>query len=264
MSVQQTGRMVGKRALITGAGSGIGAATAALFAAEGARVFLAGRTESKLVAMADKIREAGGQADLHAADLSSAEAVDDVFDAACDAMGQVDSVVNAAGIGYSWNEVSPGSMNDIATTPIDKYHEVVAINQDSVFFMCRRAIQHMREHKSGSIVNIASVYGLVGVYDCHTYSAVKAGIAHLTKSIAVRYAGSGIRANCIAPGFTATPMTESVMDRFQDKKSMSAVIPAARAGTPMEIAMGCLYLASDEASYTTGVVLPIDGGWTAK
>ena len=179
-------------------------------------------------------------------------------------MGQVDCVVNAAGIGYSWNEVSPGSMNDIATTPVDKYHEVVAINQDSVFFMCRRAVQHMRENKSGNIVNIASVYGLVGVNDCHTYSAVKAAIAHLTKSIAVRYAGNCIRANCVAPGFTATPMTENVMDIFEDKKSIAAVIPAARPGTPEEIALGCLYLASDESSYTTGVVLPIDGGWTAK
>jgi NAD(P)-dependent dehydrogenase (short-subunit alcohol dehydrogenase family) len=257
-------RMSGKNVLITGGGSGIGKASALLFAREGARVFLSGRTEAKLAAVADMIRASGGEADFAAGDLSLAPIVDQIFDAALATMGRVDCVINSAGVGYNWNAVSPGSMNEIADTPIDKYHEVVAINMDSTFFMCRRAIQHMRENKSGNIVNISSIYGIVGTRDCHTYSAVKAGIAHLTKSIAVRYAEDGIRANCIAPGFTETPMTESVMYMFDDKESVAAIIPAARPGTPEEIAHGCLYLASDESSYTTGVLLPIDGGWSAK
>ncbi len=257
-------RMAGKKVLITGGGSGIGESCALLFAKEGARVFLTGRTESKLADVAQQVASQGGQADYLAVDLSSAEGVDRVVDTAIETMGSIDCLINSAGVGYNWNAVSPGSMADIAETPVDKYHEVVAINLDSTYFMCRRVIQHMQQNDGGNIVNISSIYGIVGPRDCHTYSAVKAGIAHLAKSIAVRYAEEGIRANCVAPGFTATPMTEDVMDWFDDKEAIAGIIPQARPGTPDEIANGCLYLASDEASYTTGILLPIDGGWSAK
>lgn len=257
-------RMSGKTALITGGGSGIGEACALLFAQEGARVFLSGRTESKLQAVADQVKKDGGEADYMAGDLVDADVVDRVFDAAVETMGRVDCLVNSAAVGYNWNDVSPGSMADIADTPIDKYREVMGLNLDSTYFMTRRAVQHMRTNKSGSIVNISSVYGIVGAIDAHTYAITKAAVQHLTKCIAYRYASEGVRCNCIAPGFTATPMTENVMSWFDDKEAAAALIPMARPGTPTEIAQGCLFFASDESSYATGAMLPIDGGWTSK
>jgi meso-butanediol dehydrogenase/(S,S)-butanediol dehydrogenase/diacetyl reductase len=258
------GRVEGKVIAITGAGSGIGEGAALLCAAEGAKVFLIGRTLSKLEHVAARIREQGGEAEVAAGDLQWAEVVDQVFDQLLATYGRVDALINCAGVGSNWSDVSPGSMNDIATTPLDKYHEVMRINLDSVVFMCRRAVQKMREQGKGSIVNISSIYGIVGAPTHHTYAMTKAAIAHLTRGMAVGYARDGIRVNCVVPGFIATPMNDSVMGIFDNPEYAASLMPIARPGTPLELAQACLYLASDESSYTTGVILPVDGGWSAK
>ncbi|MFA5630141.1 MAG: SDR family oxidoreductase [Porticoccaceae bacterium] len=257
-------RVDGKVIAITGAGSGIGEATALLCAAEGAKVFLIGRTLAKLEKVVEQIRHQGGEAAVCAGDLQCADTVERVFDQLLSTYGRVDGLINSAGVGSSWSEVSPGSMNDIATTPIDKYQEVMRINLDSVVFMCRRAVQEMRKQGAGSIVNISSIYGIVGPPTHHTYAMTKAAIAHLSRSMAVGYARDGIRVNCIVPGFIATPMNENVMGIFDDPEYAASLMPIARPGTPLELAQACLYLVSDESSYTTGVVLPVDGGWSAK
>lgn len=258
------GRLDGRIVAITGGGSGIGRAAAELFAQEGARLFLVGRTLEKLEETAGPLRRRGCEVVVHAADLQYAQGVDEAFDHLLEHYGHLDVLVNNAGVGSNWAAVSPGSMEEIAATPIDKYHEVMRINLDSVFFMSRRAIQSMLPRRSGALVNISSIYGLVGAPSHHTYSMTKAAIGHLTKSMAVRYARDGIRSNCIVPGFIDTPMNDPVRHLLEeDPKFLDSFIPAARPGSSAEVALACLFLASDEASYVNGAILPVDGGWSA-
>jgi NAD(P)-dependent dehydrogenase (short-subunit alcohol dehydrogenase family) len=258
-------RLQDKVAIISGAGSGVGQACMRLFAAEGASVFGLGRTQSTLDATADEVRRANGRAATFAADLSDESAVAAAFEAAIHEYGNIDIIVNAAGVGYSWQEKSPGSMNDVASTETDKWREVMAINLDSCFFMCRAAVRQFRAQRSGgSIVNVASISGLLGLAGAHTYTAAKGAAINLTRSLCVAYAKEGIRSNCVAPGFIATPMVASVLSLFDDPAVADQLTPMKRPGTPEEMAYGCLYLASDEASYCNGTVLVIDGGTSAR
>jgi NAD(P)-dependent dehydrogenase (short-subunit alcohol dehydrogenase family) len=258
------GRVSGKVVAITGASDGIGKATAKLFAKEGAKVFLIGRTQSKLDAAVAEIAQAGGEAKGAAADLSSPTATETAFKALIDAYGRVDVLIHAAGVGYSWGQVSPGSMNDLATTPVDKWNEVIGINLNAVFHVCRLAIPQMQKQKAGVIVTVASVFGMMGIHDGHTYSATKGAIINLTRSLAVAYAKDGIRANCLCPGATDTGMIASIMPVFRDPATATSLVPLGRAGTAEEMAYACLYLGSDESSYCTGSVMVVDGGWTAN
>lgn len=258
-------RLPGKVAVITGAGSGVGRACMMKFAAEGARVVGAGRTKRTLDESLSQVTAAGGEGLVVAADLSKEGSAEQVIAAALKAYGRIDIVVNAAGVGYSWAETSPDSMNDIANTPADKWREVMGINLDSVFYMCRAAVRQFREQKSpGSIVNVASISGMLGLAAAHTYTAAKGAMINLTRSMCVSYANDGIRSNCVAPGFIATPMVASVLNIFDDPVVANQITPMSRPGTPEEMAMGCLYLASDEASYCNGTVLVIDGGTSAR
>lgn len=254
------GRVSGKVALITGAGDGIGKATARLFAKEGAQVFCVSRTASKLQTVVAEIRAAGGHAAYAAADLSQAGDADTAFAAAMAAYGRVDILVNAAGVGYSWAEKSPGTMNETTTTTPEAWREVMAINLDSVFYMCRAALTHMRPRKSGAIVNLASIYGMMGVPNAHAYTATKGAIINYTRSLAVTYASEGIRSNCLCPGFIDTGMVASVTPLFQDAAVAKQISPMGRPGTPEEMAYACLYLGSDESSYCNGTMLVADGG----
>ena len=258
-------RLQGKVAIITGAGSGVGRACMTAFSAQGARVLGAGRTQKTLDETVSLASKAGGVASAVTADLSEEAAASRVFEAAVRAYGRVDILVNSAGVGYSWNTTSPGSMNDLANTSAEKWHEIMAINLDSCFFMCREAVRQFRTQKSGgSIVNVASISGMLGLAGAHTYTAAKAAMINLTRSMCVAYAADGIRANCIAPGFIATPMVASVLNLFDDPGVAERITPMKRPGTAEEMAMGCLYLASDEASYCNGTVLVIDGGTSAR
>ncbi len=257
-------RLKGKVAIITGAGTGVGRACMKLFAAEGAKVLGVSRTQANLDETLAQVKKAKGEGKVVAADLAKPESADKVVTATLDAFGRVDILVNCAGVGYSWLEKSPGSMGPITDTTPEKWHEVMAINLDSLFYMSRTVIPHMQKQKSGSIVNVTSISGLLGLPVAHTYTAAKGGAINLTRSIAITYCNDGIRANCIAPGFIKTPMVESVLHLFDDPNMADRLCPMKRPGTPEEMAYGCLYFASDESTYCQGAVLVIDGGTLAR
>lgn len=258
------GRLAGKTAIITGAGTGVGRACMHRFAEEGASVIGVSRTKANLDEVLSAVRATGGKGSVIAADLSEDPSADAVVAEAAKDFGKIDILVHAAGVGYSWQERSPGSMNAVDETEPDKWREIIRINLDACYLMCRAVIPHMREKGGGSIVNVASISGLQGLPVAHSYTAAKGGMINLTRSLCVAYAKDNIRANCIAPGFIDTPMVASVLNVFDDPAAAEAITPMARPGTPEEMANGCLYLASDEASYCNGAVLVIDGGTTAR
>ncbi len=258
-------RLEGKVALITGAGTGIGAACMGLFAREGATVIGCGRRVAPLEEVLTAVQSEGGGGAVIQADLARHEEADSAVASVMEQFGRLDILVHSAGVGWSWAAVSPDSMNDIAATPPEKWREVMSINLDACYSICRAALQPMLLQGSGSIVNVSSIGGFRGADSGHTYAAAKAGMINLTRAMAVAYGAKGIRSNCVCPGLTDTPMTEEVVTGIRaDPQALQNIAPMARVGTPEEMAYGCLYLASDEASYCNGVVLPIDGGTTAR
>lgn len=257
-------RVKGKIALITGAGTGVGRACMNLFSSEGAKVVGVSRTQSNLDETLRQVKDAGGEGLVVAADLAAGEGAERAISAALKAYGRIDILVNCAGVGYSWLEKSPGSMGPIDDTTPEKWAEVMAINLDSIFHMCRLTIPQMRKQGGGSIVNVTSISGFQGLPVAHTYTAAKGAAINLTRSLAITYCGENIRANCIAPGFIKTPMVESVLGLFDDPAMAERLCPMKRPGTAEEMAYACLYLGSDEASYCQGTVLVVDGGTTAR
>ncbi len=258
------GRLQGKIALITGAGSGIGRACMLMFAREGATVFGVARTQANLDETLGMVRAAGGEGSVFSADLSDPDRAEAAVNACIAAYGRVDVLLNAAGVGYSLKDTSIGSMDPIDTTPIDKWREVMSINLDSVFYVSRLVIRQMKKQDYGSIVNVASIFGMGGAPDAHTYTATKGAIINLTRSMAVAYVDNHIRANVVAPGFVKTQMVEIVLDQLFSPENPKLISPMGRPATTEEVAYACLYLASDEASYCTGTVLAVDGGSTAR
>lgn len=258
------GRVQDKVTVITGAGTGIGAACMELFGAEGATVIGVSRTQSNLDEVMEKTQQAGGQGMVIAKDLSSFENAKSVVEETMEKYGRIDILVHSAGVGWSWGEKSPGSMDDVAVTSPEKWDEVMSINLDGCFYMIRNILPIMQKQGGGSIVNVASISGFLGMQTAHTYTAAKGAMINLTRSMATTYATDNIRSNCVCPGYTDTPMIQSVMGIFDDDQTATYLTPMKRAGTPMEMAYGCLYLASDEATYCNGVVLPIDGGTSAR
>ena len=258
------GRLQGKIAFVTGAGTGIGRAVMLLFAKEGATVFGVARTQANLDATLKLVRDAGGQGSVYSADLSDPDRVEAAVAQCLKEYGRIDVLLNAAGVGYSLKLTSIGSMDPVDTTPIDKWREVMAMNLDSVFYVSRLVIRQMKKQKKGAIVNVASIFGLGGAPDAHTYTATKGAIINLTRSMAVAYVDDGIRANVVAPGFVRTRMVEIVLDQLFSPENPKLISPMGRPATPEEVAYACLYLASDEASYCTGTVLCVDGGSTAR
>jgi NAD(P)-dependent dehydrogenase (short-subunit alcohol dehydrogenase family) len=257
-------RLKGKVALITGAGTGVGRACMEIFAREGAKVVGVSRTQANLDETLAAVKAGGGVGAVVAADLSKPEGAQKAVDGALSAFGRIDILVNSAGVGYNHVASSPDSMNDVINTTPEKWHEVMAINLDSGFYMCRLVVPLMQKQGGGAIVNVTSISGLQGLPGAHTYTAAKGGMINLTRSMCVAYAKDNIRANCIAPGFIATRMVADFLPLFDDEKIADGITPMRRAGTPEEMAYGCLYLASDEAGYCNGTVLVIDGGTTAR
>jgi NAD(P)-dependent dehydrogenase (short-subunit alcohol dehydrogenase family) len=257
-------RLQNKVALITGAGTGVGRACMEIFAREGAKVVGVSRTQANLDETLRSVTDAGGEGIVLAADLSRPEGAQKAVDAAKAAYGRIDVLVNSAGVGYNHQETNPGTMEDTINTTPEAWHEVMAINLDSGFYMCRLVIPMMQQQGGGSIVNVTSISGYQGLPGAHTYTAAKGGMINLTRSLCVAYAKDGIRANAIAPGFIATRMVESFLPLFEDETVADSITPMRRPGTPEEMAYGCLYLASDEAGYCNGSVLTIDGGTTAR
>lgn len=257
-------RLKNKVAVITGAGSGIGRACCERFAAEGASVVGCSRTQASLDETLKLITDAGGQGMVVAADLATEAGANKLIAATMEHYGRVDVVVNAAGVGWSWEDKSRGSMGSVLDAPPEKWHEVMGCDLDSVYYVLRAAIPHMQEAGSGSIVNVSSILGMVGNVDAHAYTTAKGAVINLTRSLCASYTGDGIRSNCVVPGFVDTPMIAKVMPVFDDEAMADRLCPMHRAGRPEEIANGCLFLASDEASYINGTNLVIDGGSLAR
>jgi NAD(P)-dependent dehydrogenase (short-subunit alcohol dehydrogenase family) len=262
-------RLANKVAIITGAGSGVGRAASLLFASEGARVVAAGRTLGKLEETARLVKENGGECLPVRCDITVAADAQALVDACIERYGALHVLVNNAGVGYS---AEPDlSMQDVLATPESDWHAVLDITLTGVFHTSRMAIPRMIEAGGGAIVNVSSVLGVRGSWDAHTYAAAKAGLNNLTRSLAVRYARQGIRANVVVLGAVDTPMIRPRIERMAEalargelpEEPMRSGPLLERVARPEEAAWPLLWLASDEASYITGTVLHVDGGATA-
>ncbi len=251
-------RLSGKRALVTGGASGIGAATAERFAAEGAAVAIADLDGAGADRQAAAIRARGGTATGLAADVGDDESVAAMVDRAWEALGGVDILVNNAAIPM------PGTVETLAAGEWDR---VLDLDLSSIYRCSRAAWPRFVAAGGGSILNTASVAGVIGMAGQHGYSAAKAGVVMLTRCMALDGAAHGIRVNCVCPGFVETPMAAAYFEAQDDPEASRAAARAAhplgRMGQPAEIAAAFLYLASDEASWITGTALVIDGGLTA-
>ena len=248
--------LAGKTALVTGAGSGIGAAIAEVFARAGARVFATDRDEQTARDTAGRITAAGGHADAFRLDVvdeaDCARAAGTVHNAA----GPLDILVNNAGIGH---------VGTLMTTDGADLDRLYGVNVRGVFNVSKAFMPPMLERKRGSIVNMASVAGTVGLRDRLAYATTKFAVVGLTKCMALDHAAAGIRVNCICPGRVQTPFVSARLKEYPDPerayREMCSSQSLNRMGTPEEIAGAALYLASDEASFVTGSALIIDGGW---
>jgi meso-butanediol dehydrogenase/(S,S)-butanediol dehydrogenase/diacetyl reductase len=240
--------------VVTGGASGIGRATAELFAREGSRVVIADRDGARAESVASTIDDAGGTAMAVEADVSTPEGVAHLFERASDVFGPVDILVNNAGASLG---------NDLRTIEPDVWDANFAIVLKSAFLCTKAALPAMIEQRKGAIVNIASVNGLMGLGE-EAYSAAKAGMVNLTQNNAVRYGEYNVRVNCVAPGTVDTPIWKErkAIDPHVFEK-LAHWYPLGRVGHPDDIANAVLFLVSDAASWITGVVLPVDGGLTA-
>jgi 3-oxoacyl-[acyl-carrier protein] reductase len=236
----------GKCALLTGATGGLGETIARHLHRQGATVALSGTRREKLDALA---AELGGRAHVLPCDLRDRAQVAELVPQAEAAMGHLDILVNNAGITRD---------NLFMRMKDEEWDEVIAINLTSVFVACRAALRGMMRRRFGRIVNIASISGIVGNPGQGNYAASKAGLVGMTKSLAREVASRGITANCIAPGFIATPMTHKLNDK--QTEAIAAAIPAGIFGRPEDVAAAVIYLASDEARYVTGETLHVNGG----
>jgi NAD(P)-dependent dehydrogenase (short-subunit alcohol dehydrogenase family) len=251
------GRVEGKVALITGGGSGIGRATALLFAREGAKVLVADYDPEGGERTAKTIVEAGGTAVFHAADVSNPQAVDALMHKVVETYGRLDCAFNNAGI--------EGHMAVTPDCTIENWNRVIAINLTGVFLCMKYEIPLMLRHGGGAIVNTASVAGLTGGAGAPAYVAAKHGVAGLTKTAALEFARKGIRVNAVCPGFIHTPMVERALDKGTfSEEQIFAVHPMHRMGKPEEIAEAVLWLCSDASSFVTGLPMPVDGGYVAR
>jgi NAD(P)-dependent dehydrogenase (short-subunit alcohol dehydrogenase family) len=248
--------------VVTGAGSGIGRATALRFAAAGATVIANGRRVDKLEETVAAGAALAGAILPVAADVGTAQGAQRVLDSATE-VGDFAVLVNNAGVGWSFGVEHPGSMAVLGDTPPDLWREVMRINLDSVYFLCHGALAVFQRRGGGSIVNISSGGGIRGMADAHTYATAKAGVINLTRSLARAYGPQNIRCNVVAPGFVdtemVTPVLGSDLNPFNDPVQRYQVSPLGRPGRPEEIASAIFYLAV-EGTYCNGAVLVVDGG----
>ncbi|WP_247887429.1 SDR family oxidoreductase [Azospirillum sp. SYSU D00513] len=245
-------RFIGTVAIVTGAGSGIGAATARRFAAEGASVILAGRTESKLRAVADGLDP--DRTLVHAVDVSDQPAVERMVAAAVDRFGRLDVLVNNAGV------ATTGPLTETST---EDWRKVMATDVDGVFYGCRAAVPHLLKTK-GCIVNTSSVSGLGGDWNMSVYNAAKGAVTNFTRSLAMELGPKGVRVNAVNPSLTFTAMTEDIKEDEALLAKFRERIPLGRAAEPEDIAGVIAFLASEDARFVNGVNLPVDGGLSAS
>ncbi len=244
-------RLEGKSIIITGGGSGIGRACTQLFCDEGAQVVITGRRQDRLEST---VKEVGGQVLAVAGDLTKNDDLDKLVTATLDAFGKIDVVVNNSG-------VFTGS--PIHETKDEDWDSIMDVNMRAIFQLTKRVLPHMIERKSGNFIHISSILGLIAVPGVAAYNVSKGALIQFNRSIAMEYGPAGIRSNAVCPGLVKTEMTEDLMNDEELMKEWSKDYPIGRFGAPEDIANACLYLASDESSFVTGVALPVDGGFTA-
>ena len=247
--------LTNRTALVTGAGSGIGASIASTFAAAGARVFVTDRTEAAARETATAMPHGAVAMALDVTDeRQCAAAADQVV---ADGLG-LDVLVNCAGIGH---------VGTIMETDGDDLDRLYAVNVRGVFNVSKALVPSMLQRRSGSVINIASVGGIVGIRDRLAYCTSKFAVVGLTKSMALDHALAGVRVNCICPGRVETPFVAKRLAEYPDpeqaRREMTSSQAVGRMGRPDEIAAAALYLASDESAFITGSALMIDGGWSA-
>ena len=244
-------RLKDKTALITGGGSGIGLATARAFCEEGAQVILFGRQKEKLISAANELDDS---AFIVQGDMTKNDDLDQLINNTLNNFKGIDILVNSAGLfnGAPLHEISDS-----------QWDGMMDINIRSIFQLTRRVLPIMMDQKSGSIIHISSILGLIAVPEVAAYNVSKGALNQFSRSIAVEYGSYGIRSNSICPGLIETDMTADLMSNASLMQEWSKEYPIGRFGKPEDVASTCLFLASDESSFITGTVIPVDGGFTA-
>ena len=240
-------RLEGKVAMVTGAASGIGRATSLTLAREGAAVMCADINIEGAQETADAIAADGGTAAAVELNVTDEEAVQAALAATVEQLGALHILVNDAGIS--------GRMHE--------YHDVIDVNLNGVYYCMKYGAALIEQHGGGSIVSLSSIMGLVGG-SAPGYTASKHGVLGLTRNYALMYGGRGVRVNCVNPGYIETPMTEFMLSDEARREDAVGLHPIGRLGRPEDVANAILFLASDDASFITGVALPVDGGYTAQ
>ena len=248
-------RLQGKVALISGGARGMGAVEAKLFSSEGAKVVIGDVLDAEGQGVEAEINESGGECVFIRLDVTASGDWQAAVDLAVGRFGRLDILVNNAGI---------SNRATLEDTSDDAWDRMLDINAKGVFLGTRHAIPAMRSSGGGSIINISSIYGLIGSRTSAAYHASKGAVRLLTKATAIQHASENIRCNSVHPGFIRTPMTEVSFSDEEHRERLIANTPIGRLGVPDDIAKGVLYLASDESSYVTGAELVIDGGFTAQ
>ena len=252
-------RFEGKVAVVTGAGKGIGRATALAFTLEGAAVAVVDRDAQLTKSVVEDIMNQEGEALACIEDVSREPEVQSMVEAIIARWGRLDVLVNNAGIYYQ---------GDVTETALETWNQVIGVNLTGAYLCTKYAVPEMTRRGGGVIVNVASEAGLVGIKGQVVYNVSKGGMIALTRSCAVDLADRGIRVNCICPGTTDTPLVQEAVNRASDpvaaRRALEKVRPLNRLGRPEEIAAAILSLASSEIGYATGAIFSVDGGYTAQ